>query len=97
MPLLPNGDLLSCQVMQFGRYYYYLHTWPTMRAFRGAIQDNLVPKPMTELTTGIPSTSGVQLANSPVQAQVGMYLYLISSNQGDAGSLWPKVARGTVR
>ncbi|MBO9539147.1 IPT/TIG domain-containing protein [bacterium] len=96
-PLLPNGDILSCQVMQFGRYYYYLHTWPTLRAFRGAIQDNLVPKPMTELTTDIPSTSGVQLANSPVQVQVGKYLYLISSNQGDAGPLWPKVARGTVR
>lgn len=98
VPLLPDGTILSTQVMQFGRYYYYVHTWDTKRAFRGAIQDNLVPKPMVELMANTPATTaGVQLALSPVQVQVGKYLYLISSNQGGQNALWPKVARGTVR
>lgn len=96
VPLIPNGALLSTQVMKVGHYYYLMNMWDSQRSFRGVIVDDLVPLPATELLTNTPQAQGVACGIGHVDVQVGKYLYLISTHSGGYGGT-QNVVRGTIQ
>ncbi len=96
VPLIPNGELLSTQVMKIGHYYYLFNMWSSQRSFRGAIVDDLVPKPAVELLANTPLSQGVACGIGHVDVQVGKHLYLISTHSGGYGGT-QNVVRGTIQ